>query len=133
MNLEALRKQYQYDPITGELTQASGKTVGSRLRRGRLRINSAIVGQIYATHLIWLLVHGRLPYEGHVIDHKNNDPSDDRWDNLQEITKSEDCSKDYSENQRQASSDNLKRLWKNDSFAEKTQTAVSEANRRRFL
>jgi DNA-binding XRE family transcriptional regulator len=44
-------------------------------------------------HIVWFLKHGRWPVEGMIIDHKNDDPMDNRPDNLQELTHTENQKK----------------------------------------
>jgi hypothetical protein len=44
-------------------------------------------------HLVWFLKHGRWPAEDMIIDHKNDDPMDNRPDNLQELTHTENQKK----------------------------------------
>ena len=80
--------RYTYDPITGVVTKHYGD--GRRhVYGGENRPIVMVQGKsMPITHLIWVLMVGRLPYEDCVIDHKNNCPVDNRWKNLQEISKS---------------------------------------------
>jgi hypothetical protein len=45
------------------------------------------------SHVVWLIKHGRWPKDGMHLDHKNDDPSDNRPDNLVEVTQAENQAK----------------------------------------
>lgn len=45
------------------------------------------------SHIVWFLTRGKWPREGYVIDHINDDPQDNRPENLQELTQAESQSK----------------------------------------
>lgn len=45
------------------------------------------------SHVVWLLKHGQWPRDGFVLDHINDDSSDNRPANLQEITQDENQKK----------------------------------------
>ena len=100
--------EFIYNSETGELRWAEqlygkdyrfrgrgheGKLAGTSIR-GRRRVGWL---NIYwpSTHIIWLIVYGRLPGndKGYtvVIDHKDGNPSNDKLDNLEEVSKSEDA------------------------------------------
>ena len=91
-DVETLRKWFKYDPETGELRYRIGRpkvragdlagTLTHNGTRRRVRVKGR---PYYNTHLIWLLVYGRLPKEGYQIDHINRDPLDDRLCNLREV------------------------------------------------
>lgn len=78
----------KYDPITGLLTRlttsrngkfVAGSQVGWLNQSGYLE--TKIDGIHYKCHrLVWFYVTGEWPL--HLIDHRNNDRSDNRWDNF---------------------------------------------------
>ena len=85
---------FDYCPSTGKLVwkvnqgravkcQAAGTATGTHIAVTYKRTSYPV------TTLIWLLVYGRKPLEGMVIDHKNQNPKDNRIDNLREITHSQ--------------------------------------------
>lgn len=80
-----LTELVNYDPDTGVFTwkaRGRGRVVGKELRRfdGRY-IKIELDGRAYYAHrLAWFYVHGSMP-EGE-IDHKNEDKTDNRLDNL---------------------------------------------------
>jgi hypothetical protein len=96
---EYLRQCFVYDPDKGLLTwqqrprshfvddriwriwntRFAGKTAGWRHNHGYIAIGSYL-----AHRLIWKLVTGEEPREE--IDHKDNDPANNRWSNLREAT-----------------------------------------------
>jgi HNH endonuclease len=41
------------------------------------------------SHVVWLMKHGRWPRDGFNLDHENDDPMDNRPDNLKEVTRAE--------------------------------------------
>ncbi len=41
------------------------------------------------SHIVWFLTHGKWPKEGYIIDHINDNPQDNRPENLQELTQTE--------------------------------------------
>ena len=93
---------YAYDLETGALTikpmppgkrqgfrsDRIGKLAGSAYKNGR-RIAEIMRGKkLFATHIIWLLIHGRLPLPGMFIDHIDRDVTNDRLSNLREVSRS---------------------------------------------
>ncbi len=91
LTAERARELLDYNPSTGALTwrvrRGGNATVGSQagnLRRGYRRVK--IDGKKYtASRLIFLIVKGRWPKR--MVDHKDTDQSNDRWDNLREATR----------------------------------------------
>lgn len=91
---EHLRSALDYDPLTGVLRwryrvdkhsrwngACAGKVAGSVLPGGYVQIS--IDGQKLLAHrIIFKWMTGRDP--GALVDHKNNNPSDNRWCNLRE-------------------------------------------------
>jgi len=92
---QRLRELLDYDPETGVFTwrvnrrgrfARVGAVAGTPRKDGRLQIS--VDGTIYdAGPLAFLWMTGRWP--ARLIDHKNGDPSDDRWRNLREATYSQ--------------------------------------------
>jgi hypothetical protein len=89
-----LRKLLDYDPATGEFTwrvnrRGRGGRIGERagtLSRGRWQV--CLDGVIYLTsRLAVLWMTGRWPKN--LVDHRNCNKSDDRWENLREADFSE--------------------------------------------
>lgn len=84
-----VKRDFSYNPITGILTRITGKRAGTR---GTLNHHGYIMikwhQRLYsATHLIWVYCYGDWPK--YTIDHKNRIKSDNRLDNLRDITQSE--------------------------------------------
>ncbi len=88
---EKVRHLFSYNPNTGIFTRLitvssgarAGDIAGSKFTGGYLRVG--ILGKYYLLHrLAWLHVHGEWPKYG--IDHINGDPSDNRIDNLRDVT-----------------------------------------------
>jgi hypothetical protein len=83
---EYVRSVLNYDAISGRFTWSNGKPAGTRKDSGYIRI--IINGSSYYAHrLAWLYMTGEWP--AHDIDHKNREPSDNRWSNLRHATRSE--------------------------------------------
>ena len=101
---EYLRECFDYDPETGALTwkhrprerfqddghmktwntRYAGKAAGAR---STASIIVGIDGELWiAARIIWRLVTGKQPDE---VDHKDNDPFNNRWGNLREATSSQ--------------------------------------------
>jgi len=91
---KALKEILLYDPTTGTFTWICSlsnrapiwSVAGSLRKDGRVQIR--ILGRIYFAHrLAWLWMTGDWPRS--LIDHRNLDPSDNRWSNLREATNSQ--------------------------------------------
>jgi len=99
LTAEIARATWDYDPETGLLhwkvkrphsTNQPGDLAGCITKpRGEWVINyGAPPGNIYkATHIIWLIVTGDWPTD--TIDHKDNWPPNNRWENLRLATHSQ--------------------------------------------
>ena len=99
---ELVKLYLNYDPNSGFLTwirKPSNKVVvGSRAGTQVKDRDNRIIhlfGEVYIEHrLIWFMVTGKWPTNE--IDHINHDESDNRWENLREVTHQENtlnCSK----------------------------------------
>lgn len=105
LTAQRVKELLSYDPETGKLKWVStgkgrrlDRVAGSPDRHGYLQ--TRIDGQIYFNHrLIWLHVYGEWPRN--VIDHINGNPSDNRIENLRDVSR-----KVNQENQRKAASSN---------------------------
>jgi hypothetical protein len=91
---ERVRELFHYDPLTGVLTVSqnrgtakAGDVAGFIDHQGYRMIKIDQVRYL-SGRLIWFYVTGRWPEE---VDHKNLNRSDDRWDNLREATRSQNC------------------------------------------
>jgi hypothetical protein len=95
---DEIRQLLRYEPETGRLiwlldawhynqTFRAGDEAGFSRRDGYRRIN--LYGVQFGAHrLAFFLMTGRWPSE---IDHVNRCPSDNRWVNLREATRSQQC------------------------------------------
>lgn len=91
---EQLGQLLTYDPIAGTFTwkvdrnqlAKAGMAAGYTRRDGYLVINVSGRGQL-GHRLAWLLMTGHWPEK--MVDHINGDPSDNRWSNLREATRSQ--------------------------------------------
>lgn len=90
---ELVSEYLSYEPQTGILrwrksTYRRGRPgdIAGAIRAGHRTVN--LLGRRYvATHLIWLLMTGEWP--PNQIEHRNNDGTDDRWDNLRPATQTQ--------------------------------------------
>jgi hypothetical protein len=90
---QRLRELLNYDPATGDFTwidyaaarQTRGAPAGCPNEYGYRLIR--LDGRIYRAHrLAWLYVHGHFPVG--LLDHRDTDPSNNRFDNLRAATHS---------------------------------------------
>lgn len=93
-SVEDLQAKFSYDPQSGVLLHRpgrgvqdrwAGKPAGHKSSRGYIGIN--LKGQAYWAHrLIWKMLKG---YDPHELDHINGDKSDNRIENLRDVSRSE--------------------------------------------
>ena len=82
---EMLRDSVTYDPETGVLTKGS-KSNWCRQKHGHMLVR--ISGKTYKLHrLAWLCMTGSWPTNH--IDHIDGDPTNNRWSNLRDVTRSQ--------------------------------------------
>lgn len=87
---ELIHAWFDYDDVTGHvLSRKTGEPVGNIGYKGRRSIDIAGI-RFMNTHIIWMLLYDRFPLLGMVIHHRDNDPSNDRIENLIEVNKQED-------------------------------------------
>lgn len=87
---ERLKELFHYDPATGLLTwrvskgrSKAGSKAGSIRKDGYVQVR--VGGRFYYVHRVaWAIMTGRWP--AHLVDHRNTDPSDNRWENLRAAT-----------------------------------------------
>jgi len=95
LTAERLRELLSYDPATGHFTWKvsrgrvkAGQQAGNRRPDGYIRIN--VDGRMYYAHrLACLWMTGVFPQ--HLVDHKEHDPSDNRWSKIRPATHSQNC------------------------------------------
>jgi hypothetical protein len=90
--LEDLKRLFDYDPETGELAYkerpANCIKLGEKVKRKNKGgyVTVKIKGKTYLAHrIIYYLMTGTDPV-GSLVDHKNRDRSDNRWNNLRLAT-----------------------------------------------
>ena len=95
LTAEEARYFFDYDKETGNLIRiiasknhphTLNKVAGSKWRNGRVIVSVPGGRRFQAHRLVWLWVYGEWPkYE---IDHINGNPSDNRIENLRDVTRS---------------------------------------------
>ena len=90
---EYIRSLFDYEPETGIVRRKVGRRghaageVAGWTRQDGYRIIRIKKQDFLAHRIAWLIMTGRWPPDQ--IDHKNHDPSDNRWDNLRQATSAE--------------------------------------------
>lgn len=89
LTTEQLRELFHYDPSTGKLTRKSGPwkdtPVGNLSAVGYITV-SVRNSRFYAHRIAWAIHHGEWPV---LIDHINGNRSDNRIENLRNVTQYE--------------------------------------------
>ena len=90
---------FEYSPDTGELRWKMkvsrkvivGSVAGHSCLSEKGRVSIGLYGRNYRAHaIIWAMMTGDWPHNQ--IDHKDEDPSNNKWNNLREATKSQNMS-----------------------------------------
>ena len=77
---EELKELFDYNPLTGDITNKQTQQTYKKRKYSTVYFNGV---KLLAHRVIWKLMTGLEPVG--VIDHDNNDPSDNSWGNLQDI------------------------------------------------
>lgn len=116
--LEEYQKKYDYDPETGIFTWNSGsrkgKPAGGREKDG-ITLYMGKLGRFKAHRVAWLYVTGEDPGDS-LIDHKDQDPFNNKWENIRKAS--------HAENGKNSSG------WKNESTGVKGITLTSSGKYR---
>lgn len=95
MTLEESLWLFDYDKESGLLYWSKnsrsdfvGREAGYKKPKGRIYITFLKKG-FYRSHIVWLIETGELPKPGVILDHKDRDPSNDRYSNLRPATRSD--------------------------------------------
>ena len=94
LSQKLLKALFQYDATNGILIRRvsrGGKWAGTRAGCLRNGYWDVVINKQYhrLTKVIWIYVTGLPPPVGFEIDHKDKDPSNNRWDNLRLLTRSQ--------------------------------------------
>ena len=108
---EKLKELFDYNPLTGDITnKKTGYVLGSKSTKSAY-IAATINGTKYNAHaVIWKLMKGELP-KHLVIDHKDDNPRNNRWNNFQLLTRYENMIKGRKWRQRGYSQDKNTGKW----------------------
>jgi hypothetical protein len=91
--------RFAYSPASGRLWRTDG--AGTPIREltlwrwgeasGEVKIGTIRIGEKYKmmTHVIFFIMSKRWPHPGHVIDHRDRDPTNNVFSNLREATHAE--------------------------------------------
>jgi hypothetical protein len=86
--VEVLRKEFRYNPLTGELLRSNGKNACKPMNKGYL--NVYFRGNTHKAHILaWAIHYGAYPKQ--LLDHVNRIRTDNRICNLREATPEQNC------------------------------------------
>lgn len=91
---DLVRKLFNYDPLTGDLTRkiALGRPRTGKSTTARGYKVVMIDGKLYFAHVIaWIHYHGKCPPSGFVIDHENQDKLNLKIKNLRIVPQRLNC------------------------------------------
>lgn len=79
---------FYYEPDTGRLFKIEEIDVTFEGNDGKARPKRKLFKglQYPCTHIIHFIMTGRFPQVGNLVDHKDNNPWNNQWDNLREAT-----------------------------------------------
>lgn len=85
---EYLQSWYSYDPNSGIATwiQTSGPRAVAGVHLGVERVTVPDYGVFEVSHVIWKLMTGEDVPSSLCVDHRDRDPSNNKWDNLRLAT-----------------------------------------------
>lgn len=92
IDVEIVRAALSYDPVTGILrwrvssgSATAGKVAGSKITDQDPYSSVKIDGKRFGCHRVaWVIMTGVWPK--HLVDHRNRNKGDNRWENLREAT-----------------------------------------------
>ena len=85
---EAVFREFDYDPESGAFTRRSNGASAYLVHKPSRYYRCYFQGKIFQAHrLVFMWMTGRFPFG--CIDHKDVDPTNNRWENLREATKSQ--------------------------------------------
>jgi hypothetical protein len=82
----AIKKGFTYDKVTGKVFGVKGREITNKNTYGYIQIRIVVdkkVYQILSHHFAYYIIHNKIVEQ---IDHINGDRSDNRIDNLREVT-----------------------------------------------
>lgn len=85
---EYIATLFTYNPITGEILR-NGNPCGFTCKTHGYSYYKIHKKRFTGHKLAYILMNGKYPNNGMVIDHINHNRSDNRWDNLREVTSAE--------------------------------------------
>ena len=85
-----LKEKLSYDPDTGLFTRIKTNKITGHNQTGYQGIS--IECQIYLAHrLAFFYMLGRWPKQGYEIDHIDRNRKNNKWENLREVTRADNC------------------------------------------